>query len=303
MSEVAEKAAEATAEVVEESIDGAVEVLEVMRNNPVTLALVGVAGIIAGGVGGYFFAQKKLRSFYEDLSSEEIAQAKEFYSGVYKTDPEGSPMSPQEVLAERHGSAAAADALRGYQGRQVAEQIVSEENLEVALDEQDEAQISRIEERRRHDVEVEEGERTVTETTETVNVFVDPNFDLEEERKHRRIDKPYIITHDEFFEAELEYDTQQLTYFEEDDTLSNERGEAIREIDKMIGEDHLVRFGHGSKDQNIVYVRNDRLETDYEVVKDSGSYVKSVLGMLDDGSDSLKHSQQAARRREFRHGE
>lgn len=302
MSEVAEKAAEATAEVVEESIDGVVETLEVMRNNPVTLALVGAAGLVAGGAVGYFVARKTLRSFYEDLASTEIEQAKEFYAGVYKTDPDGAVLSPMEVLESRHGSEAAAEALRGYQGRQAAEKILERDEMEVALDEQDEAQVRRLEERRRHEVE-ETPDEVIETVTETRNVFIDPNFDYDEEVKHRTKDKPYIITHDEYFEAGKDYDTVSLTYFEDDDTLTNERDEPIREIDKMIGEDHLVRFGHASKDKNIVYVRNDRLETDFEIIKSTGSYVEQVLGMLDgdDDSTTLKHS--ADQRRAFRRGE
>lgn len=303
MSEVAEKAAEATAEVVEESIDGVVETLEVMRNNPVTLALVGVVALAAGGAGGYFIAKKQLRSYYEDLATMEIEQAKEFYAGVYKTDPDGAVLTPQEVLTQRHGSEAAQEALRGYQGRQAAEAILERDEMEVALDEQDEAQVRRLEERRRHEEVVETPDEVVETVTETRNVFIDPNFDLEEEKKHRTKSKPYIITHDEFYAGDLDYDTITLTYFEEDDTLTNERDEPIREVDKMIGDDHLVRFGHGSKDRNIVFVRNDRLETDFEVVKAEGSYVKQVLGMLDedDDSTSLKHS--ADQRRAFRRGE
>ena len=292
MSEVAEKAGEVAGEVVEESVDGVVEVMEVVRNNPVTLALVGVAGLVAGGVGGYFFAKKKLESFYEDLASMEIEQAKEFYAGIYKTDSDGAALSPMEVLKSRHGSEAAAEALRGYQGQQASE---------VALDEQDEAQVRRLEERRRH--EVEETPDAVVETvTESRNVFVDPDFDLVEEKKYRTKDKPYIITHDEYFEAEKDYETVSLTYFDVDDTLVNERDEPIREVEEMVGEDHLFFFGRASKDKNIVYVRNDRLETDFEIVKANASYVESVLGFLDGDDDTtLRHS--ANQRKAFRRGE
>lgn len=303
MSEVAEKAAEITAEVVEESIDGVVDVVEVVRNNPVALALVGAAGLVAGGVGGYFIAKKRLSSFYEERITREIAEAKEFYAGLNKVNVDGEPLSPQEILEQRHGSEAATMALREYQGRQAVESVLTD-------DEQDEVQIRKIEKARITEtslvteVDPEHGVHPVelVEKSETVNVFTDPHFDLDEEMKHRTPAKPYIITHDEFFTNEPEHENVSLTYYELDDTLTNERDEPIREVDEMIGDDHLVRFGHGSRDRNVVYIRNERLGTDFEVSKSTGSYLEEVLGMPDE-PDSLKHSDQRDRRRAFKHGD
>lgn len=297
MSEVAEKTAEIVAENVEEAVDGVVDVVEVVRNNPIALIAAGVVGAAVGAAGAYFIAKQQLKAYYEDLATQEIAQAREFYSGVYKTDVDGTVMSPQEVLAERHGAKAAADALLSYQGKTAAQSVLEDET-----DEEDEALLAKTESKVGV-VEAEDGTIMTTEVQETRNVFVDPTFDYEEELKYRTEDKPYIITHDEFFGAEKDYETQSLTYYEEDDTLTNERDEPIREIDKMVGEDHLVRFGTASKDKNIVYVRNDRLELDFEIIKSTGSYVEEVLGMLDNDESSLKHSDQRYMRRAFRHGD
>lgn len=294
MSEVAEKAAEATAEVVEESIDGVVDVLTVAKNNPVTLVVVGALGVVAGAAGGYFFAKRQLRSFYEDLATQEIAEAKEFYSNLNKVGPTGEPLTPLEVMEQRHGTEAAAEALAEYQGRQAVEKVLAEEGglppgepYDEVIDEQ---QIEKIE----------------TQLHESRNVFKDPTFDLEEEKQYRTSDKPYIITHDEFFEAELEFDTSRVTYYELDDTLTDEHDKPITDVNGTIGDDHLVRFGSGSKDNNIVYIRNEKLQCDYEVVKSTGSYLEEVLGMEADQDRELKHSNRNAqlnRRREFRHGD
>lgn len=301
MSEVAEKTAEVVAENVEDAIDGVVEVVEVFRSNPVALAAAGVVGIVAGAAGGYFVAKKILKRQYEDLATEEIAQAKEFYAGVYKTDEDGAVLTPQEVLENLHGSEAV-DAVRAYRGGADVEHSHDEHSH----DEQDEAQIRKIEERIRREVKEEspDAETTVIEEkVETINVFSDPTFDLEEELKYRTEDQPYIITHDEYFAAEKEYDTFALTYYEEDDTLVGEDDKPIDDVENTIGEDHLVRFGSGSKDKNIVYIRNDKLASDYEIVKTNGSYVEMVLGMVDEEPNSLKHSDQRDRRRAFRHGD
>lgn len=295
MSEVAEKAAEVTAEVVEETVDGVVDVVEVMRNNPVTLALVGAAGLAVGGAGGYFLTKRLLRKYYSDLAEVEIAQAKEFYAGVYKTDADGAVLTPQEVLSQRHGAAAAADALRTYSGRQVTQEILEKDEMATALDEQDEAAVIRLEERARH----EEPRATPSEMR---NVFIDPSFDYEEEKKLRSRERPYIITHDEYFDKDVSFEDQTLTYYEDDDTLVDEKDKPVDDLD-LVGEDHLARFGHGSRDRNIVYVRNEKLEMDFEIVLAKGSYLEALgLGPEPEGN-SLKHSSQRDARRAFRHGD
>ena len=297
MSEVAEKTAEVVAENVEEAIDGVVDVVEVFRTNPMALAAAGVVGVMAGAVGGYFVARKLLGREYEERIEAEIAEAREFYAGIYKTDPDGAVLTPQDVLRERHGEEAI-KAVREYQGRSEEEPEDGYPAGEPHDDVVDEEQIRKLEARMRDG----RGEVVVerTEVTERVNVFADDTFDLEEEIKFRSPDKPYIITHDEFFEGEKNYDTQSLTYYEVDDTLTDEHDKPLEQTDKLVGDEHLVRFGSGSKDKNIVYVRNDRLGIDYEIVRSTGSYLEEVLGMPEEDPKELKHSDQRDRRRALR---
>lgn len=287
MSEIAEKTAEVVAENVEEAIDGVVDVVEVVHNNPGILIAVAVVGLAAGGVGGYFIAKKQLRAYYEDLASQEIAEAKEFYATLNKVDVDGAVLTPMEVMDKLHGSDAAAMALRGYRGEamtptpskaQTAAEIEAED---AALDEE---LIAKAE----------------VHVAETRNIFVDPNFDLEEEMKHRTPDEPYIISHDEFYDSSVEFDNISLTYFEDDDSLIDEQDKPVADI-SIVGEDHLVRFGHGSKDKNIVYVRNEKLSTDFEIVLHKGSWLES-LG-LGPEPDELRHNDQRDRRRAFRNGD
>lgn len=293
MSDVAEMTAEVVADNVEEAVDGIVEVVEVARNNPYALAAVGFVGVAIGAAGGYFFAKKQLQKVYEDRVAAEIAQAKEFYASVNKVDVDGAVLTPMDVMHQRHPEVAeAAEALREYQGLE----------HDQSDDEMDEALLAKTESKVKVVSAEEDGTLMTTEVQESTNVFDDPTFDLEEERKFRTPTKPYIIHHDEYFEAEREFDTIQLTYFEADDTLIDEQNNPITDVDATVGEDHLVMFGRGSKDKNIVYVRNERLEVDYEISRSNGSYLKEVLGM-DDEEDTLRHSDMRDRRRAFRHGD
>jgi hypothetical protein len=325
-TQIAEQTADIVADVVEDTIDGVVDVVTVVKNNPIVLAAVGVVGLIAGGSAGYFIAKSQLRSFYEDLSTQEIAEAREFYASLNKVTVDGEPKSPMDILEERHGAEAVAEVVRRYQGVDEEEAIVAakEEQGQPHDDEVDEAQIRKLlaqakDPEKRPRTQYRQPDKVVDETVAVVeakeevvveerNVFKESSeFDLEVEKLSRTEDAPYIITHDEFYEGEKEYDTVELTYWAEDGTLVGEDQLPVENTDKVIGDDHMMRFGSGSKDPNVVFVRNDRLETDYEIKRENGSYLEKVLGLGPESEErSLRHSNRNAalrRRREFRRGD
>lgn len=131
--------------------------------------------------------------------------------------------------------------------------------------------------------------------TNVVNIFTqeDPTWDYDEEEKKREANpnKPFIIHRDEFDGREAEgYGRSSLTYYSGDDVLCDERDIPVYEPHKIVGE---LIFGKGSGDPSIVYVRNDVLEMEYEVILDRGHYVVQVLGetIEDNLADKdLKHS-------------
>jgi hypothetical protein len=111
-----------------------------------------------------------------------------------------------------------------------------------------------------------------------VNVFVsrDEDWDYELEAFNRDPEKPYVIHRDEFFADEMGWDSQStLTFYCKDSILCDERDEPLMNPDKIVG---FLKFGHGSGDPNIVYIRNERLHAEYEVLQDPGSYEMDVLG-------------------------
>lgn len=83
------------------------------------------------------------------------------------------------------------------------------------------------------------------------------------------VSRPYVISPDEF--DENGYQTVSLTYYadgvvEDDfyDVLDDDK------IEEKIGRDSLNHFGEYEEDS--VFVRNDELETDYEILRDSRNY-------------------------------
>lgn len=132
---------------------------------------------------------------------------------------------------------------------------------------------------------VEERIEPVTHIIESAgysNVFADPQeFNLGEEIVKRNPERPYVITDDEFFKNDTEYEQINLQYYTLDAVLCEQDDTYVRESDDIVGDDNLLRFGDGSNDANIVYVRNDRLEKEYEVIRVKGSYQETVHGVLE----------------------
>lgn len=79
---------------------------------------------------------------------------------------------------------------------------------------------------------------------------------------------PYIISPDEFA-GDYEFDTVDVTYFA-DGVLCDENNVPLEDIENTIGNDAVRHFGEYEND--AVYVRNERLKCDYEILRDERKY-------------------------------
>lgn len=284
-------------------VDGVVEVVEVVRNSVPAMALFFAGGLSLGVGVGYFVATKLLSKKFDEQLEAEIEETREFYAGLNKVDDSGKVVTPMEALLDRQG-AEAVEAVREYQGRSI---IVEDGVLPPATASdilEDEEQLVKTQMRVREiSVVAEEPDPKTGVQPIAVkphNIFTDDNFDVEEEKQYRTADEPYIVTKDEFYANDPENDQQDLTYFEVDSVLCDERDKAIEDVNGIVGDANMARFGSGSGDRNKVYIRNERLGIDYEVTRSKGSYLEEVLGMAEEDPNSLKHSDQRDRRRAMR---
>jgi len=111
------------------------------------------------------------------------------------------------------------------------------------------------------------------------------NFNPAEEERSE--DEPYVISVAEFQNDEEDYDKITVRYFEDDETLVGEMRKDPLPIESA-GAVNLTRFGVGSDDPNILYIRNEKLEIDFEVIRDDGSYTESVLGIPEWNADDIE---------------
>lgn len=64
------------------------------------------------------------------------------------------------------------------------------------------------------------------------------------------------------------YNKETLTYYPQQRILLDEDEEVVDDIATVVGWKNLNRFGDQSDDMDTVFVRNQRLDTDYEVVRE-----------------------------------
>lgn len=118
------------------------------------------------------------------------------------------------------------------------------------------------------------------------------DWNYEAELSTRTPTAPYILHRDEFFGEEMGYDQDTWTYYVGDDILVDETDTPVYNFQENTGE---LRWGHGSGDPMVVYIRNEDLKAEYEVIRNEGHYSVEVLGLeLEErmASEDLKHSKQ-----------
>ena len=123
---------------------------------------------------------------------------------------------------------------------------------------------------------------------ETHNVF-DTEVEIDVTLEPRSHEKPYLLTVQEFMADGDDYDKLTVTYFEEDDTLVDDRDEVVPDK-SVVGDGTFERFGHGSGSPDIVYVRNEQIQTDFEIIRDKQSYHEMILGIEDWDETEVKTS-------------
>lgn len=224
--------------------------------------------VLGGGCAGYAIALMRLEKKYEALAELEIAQAKEFYSALNKTDYP-TPADAVEALVSEEEQVViikAAEAMLAYRGEDgfvaPAETVVEEEGVQHVV----------------------------------TNVFEDnatAEVDWEEMVLNRDPGTPYIISQEEFMENEQGYPQVVLTYFEGDDTLIDQKDDLVEDVYKVIGNEALSSFGVASNDNDLLYMRNEEMEIDFEIHRSRGEYAKEVLGFSHSDKPVLRRFRQS----------
>jgi len=151
-------------------------------------------------------------------------------------------------------------------------------------------------------IQREDTEEEESEEPEAENAFERPPlppWEYDREMAGRTGEHPFIMHFEEFQQSECSHQLT-ITYFEGDDVLVDESDEVITKKDEVVGMDNLGKFGHGSNDPNVVYIRNPKLDVEYEVLLHKGHYAIEILGL--NPEPELEHSAMPRRRMKFDDG-
>lgn len=293
VGETAADILEETSEVIEQTLDILESIPEkvvtVTKNNPWLIAGALLLGAGIGAAITYKIVEKRLGDKFDRELDEQMEATREWRHRIAK---EGVFESPESAVKAIIPEGEVADVVQQYRGRE--KPIPYNDPSKIVTDP-------------RPPVE------TVVEKVEAVtqNVFVEAQkatsvrngpLDWDEDAMRAEIadrelhpDKPYAISFEEYNENHPNHEQTTLMYYVQDDTLVDAQDKPIDDTEYAVGDDNLTRFGHGSHDPNVVYVRNEKIDMDFEIVRDMGSYHKALFGT--DPNPSLQHSRRTNRRR------
>ena len=92
----------------------------------------------------------------------------------------------------------------------------------------------------------------------------------EKDEKYNVDDEPYVIRPD-LFDTLDDYESMTLTYYA-DGVLADMFDVPIDDPDTLVGTDFVDCFNADEVDGDVVYVRNERKKTDFEIIEDLRNY-------------------------------
>lgn len=218
--------------------------------------LVGVGGFLAGVAVGYFLAENRLRKEYADLADAEIELMREHFGKT--REPKEEFNHPEQDIHEarlRESTVVTVDK---------ASDLVDKTEYETTVYNRYFQEDEKVEEGEKEEVdeEVKESPKSTPIPKDMLDDFKLSDYD----KRARKAKKPYVIHTEEYSNEEAGYSQSTIMYFPNDDILLDENDDILEEVEMYVGMHNLTRFGERSGDQNVVYIRNPRIEHEYEVV-------------------------------------
>lgn len=203
--------------------------------------LKGVLIFVLGAAAGSLATWKLIEKKYKDIAQEEIDSVKDTFSKMKKNE------YPDKL-----------------------EDYPDFEEFDDSDDSDDEEPKSEQKIDRNNKPDIVEYAKILSETGYT-------NYAERQDKKEKKgvepveDERPYVISPDEFGEKDG-YENVTLTYYA-DGVLTDYFDNVISNIDEVVGLDSLDHFGEYEDD--AVFVRNEKMETDYEILRDLRDFNES----------------------------
>lgn len=244
------------------------------------MAALSLTSAAAGAGVGYVAASRILEKRFQERLIKETDDARSYFQQMYST-----PV----FVAEEEGPKEEGIVLQLPEEKAVESEPVDLVGNALAA--------SRVYDGDSEETAVEPGDPRTPPVV--VNIFQNPTVAGDEVmdalKDTRDPNFPYIITKEEFYENEPDHEQKKFTYWSGDDILVDDQEELnpIDDVERVAGEDNLLRFGYGSGDEYVLYVRNETLDPpmDLHITKSTGRYTVEVMA-LDEDEPHIQHSQQ-----------
>lgn len=246
-------------------------------NRALIFGATAVVSAALGAVGGYALAVRRLNDTYNEMMEEELRKTREYYERNQRKFPD--PATAVKILHPEEAEEIKAEAAK----------VAVEDNGEVPVETLERIvkglkynQITPAEPKPTVKIEVAE------QTVRANNIFTNRGDILEPEddkfydemmdnREHETI---YLVTQEEHMENPHEFESVTLTYFAGDNVLAEgDENKPVEDSETTIGGVENLQFGRWSKDANVVYIRNEHLGIEYEILRSTGKYTSEVLGL------------------------
>lgn len=136
-----------------------------------------------------------------------------------------------------------------------------------------------------HKIHPEAQQEAESDTVEQLDALLDrydPKnevYDMQRNAEPNDPDAPYVISVEGYMQNEELFEQMTLSYYSADKVLTNEADEVVEDVEGTVGYNNLQNFGVESGNDDTVYVRNPKRETEYEILRLDTAYKNVVLGM------------------------
>lgn len=216
--------------------------------------LFGVIAFAAGAAIGSVVTWKVVKTKYEQIADEEIQSVREEYTDLM--------VKMKKRLNETVT----------YVGPQDSDETAAEEEGDEYYPDDDERDFTESEKQQIEYYKMTSKYRSSDDIEDDENDKEGDEGGDEFKGEVQFINGPYPISPDDFSCSPPGYSAQPLDYFA-DGILADDWGMEM-DIDETIGEENLAYFGEYTDD--VLYIRNERTEIDYEVTKDPRTYAETV---------------------------
>lgn len=282
-----------------------------MQVNPniVKASALVAGGLVVGGGAGYFLAKSRFESKYRALADDEIDAYKDAHDrrnkrGVYSSPTTalevynnavgdlgysyhpGGVVVENETLEEEHARIQAQGRRRPRVGA-VTSDLSEDSKLDDEIDAtitagQSEVQRILAEHGLSDDPDDDTPEEAFAREDIVQNIFNTSQEAMKQEIiESRTPHAPYVIAIEEYMEGKDDFEQSVFTYYEGDNTVTDEQDSIMPDFEEVLGAKNLSLFGHESQDENVVYIRNEKLSMDFEILRVADSYAE-LHGISDD---------------------